>query len=369
MHEPPQAYTPGVSPPGQSGEYLIGAAGTEAGDDVRLVVMVHDAQTGQVVTSERLHLSTANWFASQDLVVRRLSRQLNLNISEERLRMAERRDIGQEPLAFDIWLKHDADKHLFTPDKWFAAEVVFKRLTAEHPELSRGHSSLASMRNMRHYIFPGEFRDFQSAELGIASGRIATYHDPSDAHCHNALAYSAALAHQFELAEAHFRLVLEFNENYAWGSVSAASGLGLCGHIEEAIERTKRAISLLRAPNQSMWAYLGCSLLYGGQYREAVDALEQAGSIVFARAALAAALAHDGQRTRAATVYSGVETKLLAGWKGKLAPTRDLVAQWLLHLAPIKEVNHWDQERSGLECAGADTRSCRFQQWPGHPPH
>ena len=369
IHEPPHAYLPGVSPPGQSGEYYIEASGTEAGNEVRLVVMVRDALSGQVVCSERLHISIANWFDSQDLVVRRLSRQLNLNISEERLRMAERKDIGQQPIAFDIWLKHDADKHMFTPEQWFAAEREFKRLTKVHPDLSRGHSSLASMENMRHYIFPGVFRDMARTERGVASARVATRLDPSDAHCHNALAYSYALSHQFELAEAHFRLMLEYNENSAWGSVSAAAGLGLCGHIEEAIERAERAISLLRAPNQSMWAYLGCSLLYGGRYRGAVNSLSQAGSIIFARAALAAALAHDGQIARASAEYANVEAKLLARWKGKNSPSRDLVAQWLLHLAPIQMSEHWNQERNGLELAGADTHSCQFQKWPGQPPH
>ena len=367
IYESPQAFTPGISPPGQAGEYLLGAAGTEAGDEVRLVVMVHDAQTGQIVCSERLHVSKTNWFASQDQVIRRLSRQLNVNISEDRLRATERGDIGQEPIAFDVWLKHDRERLGFDPERWLAAETVFKRLIQQHPEFSRSHSSLAAMYNTRHYAFPGVFRDMGLTEQSIALCRTATRLDALDTHGHQALGYAYALAHQFELAEAQFRLVLELNENNPWGSVSAAAGLGLCGHVDESLDRIKAALEHLQAPTPSMWGYFGITQLYAGHYEGSVAASARAKAIPLFHATYAASLALAGDIPGARAEFAELVQKLSKGWMGPAPVSQAGIAEWLAHGSPVKQIEHWNHLRAGLERAGGDTRACRHRQWQGYP--
>ena len=119
---------------GDLAEYAIDASAFEVGDAVRFVLTLLDIETNSYLWSEQLNLSVENWFAAQQLVVRRLTSALNVHLSAERLLQLSHRPVN-DLKAYDAWLLGQATFLSFDPRSWDRAADLTVRSSGICPIL------------------------------------------------------------------------------------------------------------------------------------------------------------------------------------------------------------------------------------------
>lgn len=352
IHEPKQIWDAVHWPQGRNGEYVIAAQAMEAEGAIRLTLSLHDLYTMKVVDAEKIHVSRETWFTAQDAVIRQLARWLNLNVSEERIKAFGRGSREHPPLVYDIWLKHDQRKHLFTPAQWLEAEAALLGLIAEHPEFDRAYASLAALYNTKHYLFPGVYRDRDLHEKALELARQAIHLDPKGVYGYRAAAYSHALLNQYDRAEHYFRLVMELNENAFWSQFSAAAGLGICGNWDEAGERMSAVLSATHAPTPDMYAYYAYNCLALGDLETVLAVAPHAPQMTLMRAMSAAALALTGDVMRARRERDDLFKTLRGNWVSNRPATDDDIANWIASMTPAAKDDARTRLLQGLAMAG-----------------
>jgi DNA-binding SARP family transcriptional activator len=351
IHEPKRVWDPATWPRGRNGDYVIEARAIESDGAIRLTLSLHDLETMKVVDTQKTHLSRENWFTGQDDVIRQLARWLNVNVSEERIKAFGRATKDHPALAYDVWVKYHSRMHQLSQSQWFEAEKALLDLVAMHPEFDRGYATLATSYNMKHFVFPGVFRDRDLHENALELSRTAIRLDPKGTHGHRAAAYSYALLEQFELAEHHFRLALELNENDVWGSISASAGIGLCGNWEEAARKIKSAMLLTRHPTPAMFAYHAYNFFAVGDYKEVVKLSPHVNEVTFARAVSIAAKALSGDLRSAQVELVKFFTALRQSWASN-GPSSDAdITQWLVQMGASSSADVRQKLQDGLERA------------------
>ena len=76
-----------------------------------------------------------------------------------------------------------------------------------------------------------------------------------------------------------------------------------------------------------------------------------------------AAKAHVGRLNEARTEFERTLERVAADWHGQLAPTRDSMTRWLLHVFPIAIRGDWERLAAGLAAAGAPVEGIEFGVW------
>ncbi len=353
IHEPKRVWDPATWPRGQNGEYVIDARAIEADGAIRLTLSLHDLESMKVVDAQLIHLSRDNWFKSQDEVIRQLARWLNLSVSAERIQAFSSATAAHPALVYDIWLKHDQPKHLLSPQQWYEAEKALLELLKNNPAFDRGYASLATLYNLKHFIFPGIFRDRDLHVKALELAQTAIKIDPRAANGHRSAAYSHALLGDFGMAEHHFRLVLELNENDAWASVAAAAGIGLCGKWQEAEALIERATSTTRHHSAEMVAYQAYNSFALRDYAAVVRVSKQVEGITFGQAVAIAARALSGDVAGAGSECATLYAQIKRSWRSNMPSGNAEITEWLLQTSANSCVEVTNSLRSGLERAVA----------------
>jgi len=353
----------GSSAPGETAaEFVIEASAFQVGDCVRLVLMLREAATNTYLWSERFQISIANWFAAQQLVVRRLAIALNVYLSAERMAA-----IGTRPAsnlrANDLWLFGQAAVLNVDPTNWERARKLFREVIAQMPDFAPAYSSLAQLNNAYHLVIPGMFRDRNRTEEALACAREAARLDPIDSRSQLCLGWSHAMAMQYDQALIFTSLAYELNENDPWTLVSSAGCFAVCGQQERAREIAAHALQLPLEPTPLQWAYHVSIRFMAGDYDGAVQAAVAAGDVSYVPGYKAAALFHLGDRDAAASELRRYISIVRSRWAGEQPPTETNIMRWLLTMIPIKRAEDWQRVRDGLAGAGAPVEGIAHDQW------
>jgi tetratricopeptide (TPR) repeat protein len=252
-------------------------------------------------------------------------------------------------LAYDVWLKYGHQTQLLSPAQWLAAEAAFLSLIASHPEFDRGYASLAALYNTKHFIFPGVFRDTDRAKRALDLAGTAIRIDPRGVHGHRAAAYAYALLGDYNLAEHHFRLVLDLNDNALWSQFSAGAGLGICGKWDEATRIMANAMTTTRFPTPDMSAYYAYNCLARGDYQTTIELASRANQITLMSAVSIAALALTQNTDAARAQYQKLYAKLRQGWEPNTASTDREITRWILQMSPAATHEARDRLQAGLD--------------------
>jgi Tfp pilus assembly protein PilF len=204
---------------------------------------------------------------------------------------------------------------------------------------------------MKHFIFPGVFRDRDRHNKALQLSLTAIRLDPKGVNGHRATAYSYALLDQFELAEHHFRLVLELNENDVWGQVSASAGIGLCGKWQEAAQKLEHAMSLTRHPTSEMISYHAYNCFALQDHAAVVKSAPHMVDVTFARAISIAARVLSGDAVTARQEYAKLYLGLRRTWASN-GPSDDVdITNWLVQMSAVSSEEVRARLRHGLERA------------------
>lgn len=350
VDRPPAALV--LPAPEASPQYCIETTAYQAGGEINIVMVLRDDTTGIYVWSESFRLGLANWFETQQRIIRRIATSLNVQLSTERLmRLAGEPDVTLD--LHDRWLRGQNLMTKFDPESWRRAVAIFRDAIRENPAFSPCYSSLVQMNNIEHFVHPGLFRDLDKARATLELAKTAVQLDPVDSRAHLCCGWSHVMAHREAEAAPHMELACELNDNDPWTLLSSAHYHAFCGSIEQARMRAGQSLALSPAPSYLEWSY-HCIIRYmSGDFAGALDAYDRAHGVVpILPAWRAAALFCLGESEMARDEAQRFVNGLRSFWVGHSPPTDEAVARWVLQAHPISIGDRWDALRHGLRGAG-----------------
>jgi TolB-like protein len=341
-----------LPPPGSAPQYCIETTAYQAGAEINMVMVLRDEATGIYIWSESLRLGLANWFETQQRIIRRIATSLNVQLSAERLmRLAGEPDVSLD--VHDRWLRGQNLMTKFDPDSWQRAVTIFRDAIRENPTFSPCYSSLVQMNNIEHFVHPGVLRDLGKARATLELAKTAVQLDPVDSRAHLCCGWSHVMALRETEAAPHMELACELNDNDPWTLLSSAAYCGFCGPVAQAQLLARQSLALSAAPSYLQWGYHGIIRFLCGDYAGALDAFNLAESVIKTVPAWrAAALFHLGKPDMAREEARRFLNGIRSFWIGSSAPTDEAVTRWVLQAHPIPIGERWEALRNGLRGAG-----------------
>lgn len=345
-------------------EYVVEIGGYDSDGAVRLVLMLRDRPSGIYLWTERIMLTTATWFETQQVIVRRLAAVLNVHVSSGRLEA-----LSQAPeadtLAYDIWLRAQSETASWEKTGWENAIALLTELTSRHPRFAPAFSNLAQLFNSEHFIQPGRWRTQERAKQATHLASEAVRLDPVDSRGHLALGWAHAMAGRHDRAAIHHEMACELNDNDPWTLMSAGLGAATRGEHELARSLGARAFELSITPSAPQWLYHAQIAFLRGDYETTVRVDSSAWEGVrYAPGWRIAALGQMGRASLAAEQMDAYIERLRDVWSGEEPIDRDRVARWFLQAFPFCREADWAKLRDGLAQTGADLGGARFLEWP-----
>ncbi len=331
--------------------YTLGLQTTNAGGTLACRAVLADRTTGELLWSENLHDAAPALGHNQAGAADRLAVALNLHLSAYQGRQSDR--TVSAPSVYERWVEAQGLILQFTLSSWQQAEQKLDALIRDYPDFSRGHSSRASIENMRQISFPGLYSVPAMHVEGLRFARRAIELDPMDSRGQLAMGWSAAMSRQFDRAELAFDLAFQYNENDPWTITSAAVGLAFCDHADAATRLLDLLFTLNFKLEASHWSYVAATHFLGGDYEGCIRASEKSKEISHDVPAWhAAALALTGRQDEAAMVAGRFEQIARANWVAKGPVERSEITRWLISGFPIRNRDTWLALRDGLRLAG-----------------
>jgi adenylate cyclase len=227
-------------------QYLLEGSVRRVGPRLRINVQLIDAETGHHVWAQRFDKLLVDVFSLSDALIRRIVATL-----VPRLSSAERnRALSKPPQvvdAYDAFLRgaHEIVSHVAdweeTDQNLRAARRWFERAIELDPTYARAHGWLAFalVHSVHHGWEPKQAID-RAESLAARAVELAA--DDYDARWSLASVY--ALSGRLEMAEAEYRLALDFNPNDAALLADSADTLVSLGRAREAAERVRTAMEI-----------------------------------------------------------------------------------------------------------------------------
>jgi adenylate cyclase len=281
--------------------YVIEGSVRRSGNRVRITAQLINAETDAHLWAERFDGDTADLFAVQDEITRRIAVALDLElISTEATRTIERPDV------LDYIFRGRAAMSR-PPPHYDLAEAVslFERALVVDPGSVEAQSRLATalIGRLLDGLPSSAATDIERAEALTAQALASSPRSPL---AHYAKGQVLRARGRPEEAFREYEMVLESNRNWIW----AVANLGWCklyaGSIEESIPLVEQAIRLSpRDPLIDQWCFgMGRAYLLQSRTDEAIVWLEKARSVnpghPQSHAYLASAYALKGEIERAA---------------------------------------------------------------------
>jgi DNA-binding SARP family transcriptional activator/TolB-like protein len=348
--------------PKARGEYVIDASAIQAGNKVRLVMMLREVATAKYIWSHKVMLAPEDWFDRQDRLIREIAMALGIFISAERLERIDQ--TGASSLAHDRLLRAKADLIARQPVKWEQSVCALNALAQEFPDFARAHSLLASLQNLKHFMFPGVMRSLGAVQAATAASKQAILIDSLDPMNQLAFAWSLALGGQYDSALAYFRGAQSLNDSDPWVAVSTATGMALCGDVAAGESGLSDVLELLHTPSAPHHGYAATVHFVAGNYSKVVQHAPLAIEQSYAPLLLAAAHAHLGNCTMARQTAAELFRLSKAAWATDISPSRKNISAWALQLMPIKSESAWSALRDGLHSAGGECLDITRANWP-----
>ncbi len=347
------------SPP----EYIVEGSTYESSGTVRLVVTLRDASTSVCVWSERYSITLAEWFETQERIVRQIAMALNIHVSAERLRrLAAGTEVTLE--IHDRWLRGQALLLQMASKDWPAAAELVESLLADAPDFSPALSGLVQYRNIAHIALPGQFRDTAKHLETLQIAQRAVQLDPLDSRAQLSLAWTYQLLGRVGKSTLHAALAVDLNENDPWTLMASGQIFAYCGEYERAEGLSAASLGITPMPTAPQVAYSGAIKFLCSDHAGCIEASpEDLGMSPAFMIWGCAAKAHVGRLNEAKAEFERALERVAADWHGRQLPTRDSMARWLLHAFPIAIRSDWERLAAGLAAAGASVERIEFGVW------
>ena len=199
-----------------------------------------------------------------------------------------------------------------------------------------GYSSLARMKNSRHLMTPGLFRDTRTHLESKALATQAVTLDPRDSRAHLHRGWASCLLGEYDQASASFALARECNPNDPWTTLSSGLGAAFSDDLELAQHLSQRVIDAGWTTAPFQWGFHAPIRFLAGQLEACVRACETCSdAIINIPGWRAAALWHLGREQDARLAWGEFEALARPAWIDGTRPDTKQMRDWLLSCFPI----------------------------------
>ena len=349
-----------------SAEYTLDATVCCGTDGMRLIASLADSE-GTVVWGDPFTLQTANLLASQQDIVRAIAVALKINLSADR----QRRMSGETSLngaLHDTWLRGQDLLHGLNPRDWRAARGLLQNLKRKAPDFSPVVSSIVQLRNTKHIVFPGEFRNAEEHAATLQLAQRAVQMDPRDSRAQLGVAWAHQLVGRFDGARGHADLAIELNPCDPWTLMATAQIFAYCGDYDKAVALCTQSTALSPNPTPTQRRYASAIFFLAGRYREsveaAIDGLDPSPAFSVWPCA---SLVQLGRLAQARRLLRRTVDTIRAEWVRPMPPDDRTIYRWLLHMFPMAVEDDWQRLRQCLGTAGGLVDEERFEGWRPSP--
>ena len=348
-----------------SAEYILDATACCGTDGMRLIATLADSEAN-IVWSDRFTLQNANLLASQQGIVRAIAVALKINLSADR----QRRMSVESNLSgalHDTWLRGQDLVQGLNPRDWRTAQHLLQDLMRKAPDFSPVISSIVQLRNSKHIVFPGEFRNSEEHAATLQLAQRAVQLDPQDSRAQLGVAWAHQLVGRLEDARGHAALAIELNPNDPWTLMATAQIFAYSGDYDRAVALCAQSTALTQNPTAAQRRYASAIFFLAGRYREGVDvAIDGLDPSPAFSVWPCASLVQLGRVTEARQLLRRAVDAIRAEWVRAVRPDDRMIYRWLLHMFPMAVEDDWERLRRCLAAAGGLVNQERFGEWwPG----
>jgi tetratricopeptide (TPR) repeat protein len=255
-------------------QYVLEGSVRKAGNRVRIVAQLVDANTGFELWSDDFNADLKDIFGVQEQTALKIAEALDLRLSPQEQRAIER-GYTDSPEAFDAFLRGRALVEFFSSaEKLSAARENFERALELDPNYPLALVGLSRVETQFHRNIDPDPKRLERAEELI---QRALAEEPDFAEAHVAIGELHGNRFDYEHAVESFREALRIDPDHAhaWDLLSWALAYLQPPKAEEAEEAARKAIRL-QPPLIGAYYHLGRALLLQGRHDEAIDAFQQA---------------------------------------------------------------------------------------------
>ncbi len=277
--------------------YLLDGSLQRSGSQLRIRVQLNEAESGNMVWSERYDGQITDVFAFQDDITEKITSLLAVQINTAEWRRAQAQTTP-DLQAYGLILRGRDLVNRFVRESNFHARRLFEQAVELAPTYSRGYAAISRTCNLDwRYAWVKDRDGALNRAVDLASTAIG--YDDFDARGFAELGYALLYKKQHEECLGAYDRALQLNPNDADLLAEMGDALGYCRQSERAIELLKKAIRLNPYhPDWYLW-YLGDAYFYNGQYEKAVETLLGMRDRSEAHRLLASSYAHLGQMDKA----------------------------------------------------------------------
>ena len=188
--------------------------------------LIH-CESGREDWAETFDITDDNLQDVTNSVAGRIASTLSIQIDHIIVRRFARSD-GQNPAAYDAWIRGHQLARRWTVEDDMAAIALFERAIAIDAGLACAYTSLAAILSTAGIVRPGYAGADEDRRRAFTLSQEAILLDPSDARNHIGMAWSLMIAGTPERALSHFRLAVELNPHDAETLIASSQGSGVC---------------------------------------------------------------------------------------------------------------------------------------------
>ncbi|WP_419907287.1 adenylate/guanylate cyclase domain-containing protein [Hoeflea sp.] len=308
-----------------------------------LGLRLSDEDDGRTLWAESFPLSSEAWDSVQRDIIGKIAATIESYISADRL-SAALATVDRDPTSHDAWLRGDRAMMRWTPEGADEARDIFEGILKDDPDHTPSLTSLASLSNIRHVIWPGlQPRSGEAAVADRLASRAVEL-DPMDSRIQRVVAWSAAMTGEFARATMHMDLAANLNPNSPVTMASCAMGFAWFGERDKAEASLTRLRALGRNLPSWVWAYVASTCFFLGRLDDALEAAELGGdSISDTQGWLAVIHAQRGETQQSAAAFARYFKTVNVSWSGEQKATAGAVADWFATAFPLR--NDADRER------------------------
>lgn len=273
--------------------YLLDGSLQRSGTQLRIRVQLNEAESSNMIWSERYDGKLTDVFAFQDDITEQITSLLAVQINT-----AERRRIQthQAPdlQAYGLILRGQDLMMRFVRESNFHARRLFEQAVELAPAYSRGYAALSRTFNLDWRYAWADDRD---AALNRAEELASTAisYDDFDARGFAELGYALLYKKRHKESLGAYERGLQLNPNDADLLAEMGDALGYCRESDRAIELLNKAIRLNPYhPDWYLW-YLGDAYFFRRDYEKVIEILLSMRDKSEAHRLLASSYAHLGQ--------------------------------------------------------------------------
>lgn len=326
---------PGSDTTSKVAAYSLTLSSTERSDGSAILLRLIENEGRRIVWSETVDVDINTWFESLRKVIRQVAARLQIYLSSDRLS----RIIGSDESilkSYDAWLRAEHLLSLWQPSAEDEAELVLKKIVATDPRFAPASASLASIYNVRHLIRPGLPLDAHQRKQALPLAKAAVEIDPLDSRNHLVVAWSSAMAGEFEKAAIHYELAVSLNPIHPKLLLSAAQGMAFLGDSARARDLMDAAVDGAPFLLPYQWCYICSTCWMIGDYDGAVRAAKLGeAATVDTHGWRAASLSMLGDIAAAKASFSEQVQALEKLWAGENPLTSEGVMLWFTSAFPI----------------------------------